>query len=309
MFRLEGLIAAPFGTLHKDESLNFDIIPRYIDHLVKRDVRGLFVCGSTGEGPSLSFREKKQVIEKWGAASTGSMKKIAMTGGTSVAECMELATLAAEYHYDAVAVCAPYYYKPLSLTQAVDFCLAVGRGVPGMPLYYYHIPFFTGTNFSMLAFLQAIDNKLPSFRGIKFTHENLMDYKLCLDFENGKYDILWGRDEILLSALVLGAKGFIGSTYNFIAPLYHRAMSAFHRGDMQSAAAVQAQVMQIVHLIGKYGGLAAQKYMMRLAGIDCGPVRLPLQNLQASAMKALETDLRETVFFDSVSPFTGKVIL
>jgi N-acetylneuraminate lyase len=309
MFRLEGLIAAPFGTLHKDESLNFDIIPRYIDHLAKRDVGGLFVCGSTGEGPSLSFSEKKQVIEQWGAAPTGNMKKIAMTGGTSVAECMELAALAAEHHYDAVAVCAPYYYKPLSLTQAVDFCVAVGRGVPELPLYYYHIPFFTGTNFSMFEFLQAIDNKLPSFSGIKFTHENLMDYKLCLDFENEKYDILWGRDEILLSALALGAKGFIGSTYNFIAPLYHRVIGAFRSGDIQTASAIQAQIMQIIHLIGKYGGLASQKYMMLLAGIDCGPARLPLQNLQASSKKSLETDLRETVFFDSVSPHTGKVIL
>jgi N-acetylneuraminate lyase len=236
------------------------------------------------------------------------MKKIAMTGGTSVAECIELARLAVQYRYDAVALCAPYYYKPLSPATAVEFSVAVGQAVPELPLYYYHIPVLTGANFSMFEFLQLIDDKLPNFRGIKFTHENLMDYKMCLDFKKGKYDILWGRDEIMLSALVLGAKGFIGSTYNFMAPLYHRLMNAFYDGDLASAEAIQAEVIQIINLIPKYGGLAAQKQMMSLAAMDCGPVRLPLQKLEASAIKSLEADLRQTVFFNSVSPHAEKLI-
>ena len=62
-----------------------------------------------------------------------------------------------------------------------------------------------------------------------------MDFLSCLHFENGKYDMLWGRDENMLSALAVGAKGAVGSTFNYAAPLYYDLIDAFNKNDLKKA--------------------------------------------------------------------------
>ena len=89
----------------------------------------------------------------------------------------------------------------------------------------------------MSGFLGKISDMLPNFAGIKYTHEDFMDFISCLNFKEGTYDMLWGRDECMLSALVLGCRGAVGSTYNYAAPLYLSLIDAFDRGDLVGAEA------------------------------------------------------------------------
>lgn len=77
----------------------------------------------------------------------------------------------------------------------------------------------------MFDFLQAEAPMIPNLAGIKFTNEDFMDYLSCLQFMDGRFDMLWGRDEKMLSALVPGARGAVGSTYNYAAPLYLRLIA------------------------------------------------------------------------------------
>ena len=67
----------------------------------------------------------------------------------------------------------------------------------------------------MRDFLKAADGKIPNLAGIKYTHYDLMDLQLCMQVANGKYTLLYGRDQWLLSAIALGVHGAVGSTYNF----------------------------------------------------------------------------------------------
>jgi N-acetylneuraminate lyase len=106
-----------------------------------------------------------------------------------------------------------------------------------------------------------------------------MDYQSCLDFENGKYDMLWGRDECLLSALILGAKGFVGSTYNYAAPLYHKLISAFNNNELEEARIMQQKSINMIALLDKFGGIATGKAYMKYIGLDCGKFRLPVRNM------------------------------
>src|SRR5712675_1058537 len=104
-------------------------------------------------------------------------------------------------------------------------------------------------------------------------------YQSCLHAEGGRFDIPWGTDEYLLAALAVGATGAVGSTYNFAAPLYHRLMAAFARGDLAAARAEQYRSVQLVGVLIEFGFLAASKAVMGLLGIDVGPARLPHANL------------------------------
>ena len=146
---------------------------------------------------------------------------------------------------------------------------------------------------------------MPNFAGVKYTHEDFMDFLSCLHFKNGKYDMLWGRDENMLPALSIGAKGAVGSTFNYIAPLYHNLIEAFNNGDLKTAALYQQQSIDLIRLLGKYGGIATGKAYMKLIGLDCGEFRLPVKNMSALNFEAFKKDV-EGLNFDavkSVSPY------
>ena len=129
----------------------------------------------------------------------------------------------------------------------------------------------------MLDFLKAAEKRIPMLAGVKFTYENLMDFQLSLNYDPERFQLLFGRDEILLAGLALGAEGGVGSTYNYAAPLYHRMIAAFRQGDMETARKLQLLSQKLVLLLMRFGG-SAGKQIMELIGQPVGPVRPPTRN-------------------------------
>jgi N-acetylneuraminate lyase len=295
--KIEGLVAAPFTPMHPNGELNLSLIPEYGRLLAQNGVKGAFIGGSTGEGVSLSFPEKLALVQAWGAVQEPGLQRIMLVGGTSQAEAILLAQAAEQHGFEAVAVLAPYYFKPAGVEQLAQFCIGIGEAVPALGLYFYHIPALTGAHLSMIDFLGCIDGRLPNFRGIKYTHNDLMDYRRCLLFAEGKYDILWGWDEIFLAAMAMGARGAVGSTFNYAAPLYHELMAAFDAGDLPRAQAMQDQSIEIVKVLGKYGGISTGKAFMRALGLDCGTFRLPVVNLSDQRYQEFLADLTAIDFY------------
>jgi N-acetylneuraminate lyase len=153
----------------------------------------------------------------------------------------------------------------------------------------------------MYDLLNAVHGRFGNFAGIKYTHEDMMDYLSCLHFENGHYNILWGRDESYLSALACGAKGAVGSTFNYAAPLYHDLMEAFNSGNLENASLLQQQSIDMIRLLGKYGGIGTGKVFMKAIGFDCGPFRLPVSNVNEKAYRLFLDDLNRVDFFSFCS--------
>jgi N-acetylneuraminate lyase len=299
--KITGLVAAPFTPMHADGQLNLDLIPHYARFLVHNSVKGAFVGGSTGEGVSLSFAEKQALLIAWGAVDEPELQKIMLVGGTSQTESIQLGQLAQQHGFDAIAVLAPYYFKPATVDLLVEFCVGIGEAIPTIGLYFYHIPALTGAAFPMFDFLTRIDGRLPTFRGIKYTHNDLMDYRRCLRFGDGKYDMLWGWDEIFLSAMAMGARGAVGSTFNYAAPVYHELMATFESGDLVRAQQMQDKSIDIVRLLGKYGGIATGKAFMRAVGLECGTFRSPVANMTADTYQHFLAELDQTDFHDHAS--------
>lgn len=154
----------------------------------------------------------------------------------------------------------------------------------------------------MIRFLEQASKKIPNLAGIKYTHEDLMDYQLCLAFEDGRYDMLFGRDEILVCGLSLGARGAVGSTYNFAAPLYTNIIAAFDEGDLVGARKLQKKSVDLIQLLFQTPASfqAVGKSVMKILGIDCGPVRPPLANMTQMAYENLK-GLMELGFFEYCS--------
>lgn len=307
---INGLIAAPFTPMHPDGSLNLGLIPEYYAMLVGNGINGAFICGSTGEGVSLTTEEKMAVAEAWAACKgkQHGFSVMQLVGGTCLADCKQLAQHAASAGLDAVSFLAPYYFKPANIDVLAACCAEVAAAAPELPFYYYHIPVLTGVNFPMVDLLKAVDGRIPNFAGIKYTHEDLMDYLSCLNYGNSKFNILWGRDETFLSALAIGAKGAVGSTYNYAAPLYHQLMDAFHAGDLEHAASIQQKAIDMIELLGKYGGIATGKAFMKLIGLNCGEFRLPVKNMNKAAFEHFTLDAERVGFNDFCSISTKKSV-
>ena len=295
---LQGLIAAPFTPMHKDGSLNTSLIPGYYQMLKDNKVTGAFICGSTGEGVSLTNGEKKLMIKTWADATKNdkNFKVMTLLGGTCIADCKELALFAQESGLYGVSFTAPFYFKPANAEMLAACCKEIAEVVPEMPFYYYHIPVLNGCYVSMIDLLKNVHETIPNFAGIKYTHEDFMDFLSCQHYQNGKYDMLWGRDENMLAALAVGSKGAVGSTFNYAAPLYYDLIDAFNKNDMKKAQSLQQQSIDMITLLGKYGGIATGKAYMKLIGLDCGAFRLPVKNMRDEQFELFKKDTEQINF-------------
>jgi N-acetylneuraminate lyase len=294
---LSGLIAATFTPMRPDGLLNPAMAKPIVDHLIESGVSGLYVCGSTGEGPLLTTEERKLAAAAYVEAAAGRLPVVVQVGHSSVAEARELAIHAQQIGADATSAVAPYYFKPNSVDVLVDCLAEIAGGAPKLPFYYYHIPELSGVNANMAELLRRAPARAPNFAGIKYTAPYINELQALVTVSGGRFDILFGRDEMLLSGLAGGATGAVGSTYNFAAPVYCRVMAAFERGDIAEAQRCQGQAVAIVDVVLRYRGHAGLKAAMGLIGLDCGPSRLPNVSLKADEVENLRRDLDAVGFF------------
>ena len=296
MLRLTGLIAAVFTPMHKDGSLNLDQVGPIVDRLVADGVSGIYVCGSTGEGPSLSTAERRSVAAAYVEAASGRLPAVVHVGHTSVSEAQDLARHARQLGADAISAVAPWYFKPSSVANLVDCLAEIAAAAPDLPFYYYHIPALTGININSVALLREAADRLPTFHGIKYTAPTVDEFQELVELDDGRFDVLFGRDEMLLSGLTAGAKGAIGSTYNLAAPLYVKLIAAFERGDLAEARRLQSLSIAAIRVLLGHGQ-PAFKALMSLIGPECGPVRLPLVTLAPDGRESLRRELDAIEFF------------
>ena len=193
---------------------------------------------------------------------------------------------------DAVATLAPFYFRPVDIRALVEALKTVAAACAPLPFYFYHIPSLTGVNFRVYDLLPLLLEEIPNFAGVKFTHEDLMDYQRSVDFSGNRAQIMFGRDEILLAGLALGAEAAVGSTYNFAPRIYQRIIEAFANGNLTEARRWQERSQTLISFLPRYG-FGVQKVMMKLAGVDVGPARQPVTNLTPTIEKELCAQLAQ----------------
>ncbi|NMC08033.1 MAG: hypothetical protein GYA24_22705 [Candidatus Lokiarchaeota archaeon] len=296
----KGLIAAAFSTLHEDGSLNLNVITKYASYLKERKVVGVFINGSSGEGFSFTTEERMKIAEEWVKASrqTG-LKAIVHVSHHSAADEQKMAAHAQQIGAAGIGTMGPLYFKAKTPERLVEWCAQTAAAAPGLPYYFYNIPRMSGISVSMPDFIALAKERIPNFAGIKFSDPgDFPGLSYCKAFDNGRYDIMHGQDESLLCALSLGVTSAIGSTYSLAAPLYNRLISAFEKGDLKTARESQLLSINLVlALVGTGEFFSACKVVMKWLGIDLGPVRSPLKNIDAGTAAGLKKKLEAIGFF------------
>ncbi len=295
---LSGLIPACHTPFNRAGHLDLSVVARQAELFRESGITSVFVAGTTGEWSSMTRDERMALCDRWTEVAGDAMKVAVHVGHNCQAEAVALASHARESGAAAVAAVAPSYFKPANEADLVDFLVPVAAAADPLPFYYYEIPGMTNVRLSTSRLLHEGRVRIPTLRGLKFSHSDLVELQECISGNGRTFDVLFGFDECVMAGLCMGVCGAVGSTYNFAGSHYQRLVRAFQAGDLDAARAAQLQAARMIEVLGKYGFMAASKAVMGLIGVDCGPVRPPLRNLTGEELASLA---RELAAFDVFS--------
>lgn len=284
--RHEGLIPAVHSPFDASGDLNLAAVEAQAQVLGESRALAAFVCGSTGESHSLTIDERMKLARRWVDVAGKSMDVIVHVGHNAQREAMALAAHAREIGAAAVSAIAPCYFRPATVDDLIEFLAPVARAAGPLPFYFYDIPSMTNVRLPMDQFLQRAEATIANLAGLKYTSDDLMTLQSCLAMRD-RFEILYGTDEVLLAVLALGVRGGIGSTYNYAAPVYHRVIAHFQRGDLAAAQVEQRKSVELVKVLLRFGVLRAGKAIMSMLGAECGPVRPPISALNRQQLGEL----------------------
>src|SRR5271154_3024663 len=116
------LIAAPFTPFDESGAVDLDRVPGMADWLHDRKVNGAFICGTTGEGPSLTTQERKNLAERWCQDRSGKLDIIVHVGHNSILDAEDLARHACEIGAGGIAAIGPCFFSAASLQGLTEYC-------------------------------------------------------------------------------------------------------------------------------------------------------------------------------------------
>lgn len=305
MEKIIGLINAPFTPFYENGEVNYEPIEAYAKLLVKNGLKGVFINGSSGEGYMLTDEERMKLAERWMEVAPDGFKVIVHVGSCCVKSSRMLAEHAQKIGAWGIGAMAPPFPKIGRIEELVKYCEEIAAGAPKLPFYYYHIPAFNGAFLSMLAFLKAVENRIPNFTGIKYTFESLYEYNQCRLYKDGKFDMLHGQDETILPCLAMGgAQGGIGGTTNYNGINLVGIIDAWKAGELEQARELQNFSQEVINVICHFrGNIVGGKRIMKLIGLDLGGNRTPFQNMTADEEKQMKAELEEIRFFERCNKF------
>merc|ERR1712166_1688595 len=277
--RIYGHVSAAFTPVDKDGELDFTNLDKMAARLHEWGVPNVMVGGTTGESVSFSTEERIRVIEAWAkVVDKHQLNLYVHVGMNSVQEAKKLAATSATLGAKGIFAMPPEYFRPGTPDQLVDAMAVVASGAPDLPFWYYHFPVMTNVNVDMWDFVQAADKsaKIPNLMGVKYT-------------------VMIGRDEILTAALAGGvADADVGSTVNFITynvevrPLF----DSLDKADILKAEALQRKTVDVINAWSSIcPGYNTQKSILKVTGIDFGPLRAPQENMPHAMEMQLGTAL------------------
>jgi len=291
-----GLMAATVTPFDGRGNVDEYRIPEMLAWEKERGVDGFFVCGTTGEGLSMTVAERKRVAERSVEAS-GGLPVVVHVGANALGDAEELARHAAGIGARSISAAPPNFFRP-GLEEAVACSRLIAGAAPDLPFYYYHIPSMSGVAFPVGDFVERALKAIPNFAGIKFTHEDLDEFGDCVKRFEGRIQLLFGRDELLLDSLGRGALGAVGSTYNYASPIFRKLLAAHAGDDQEEAKLWQQRACDFIRILVKHGGVRATKMFMTVCGMDCGNNRLPVSSFGQQEVDALKAELETMGYFE-----------
>lgn len=287
--KYQGIIPAFYACYDRDGKVSEQRTRALARHFVKKGVKGLYVCGSSGECIYLKVKERKKILETVMDEVGRELTVIAHVACNNTDDSRKLAAHAESLGVDAVAAIPPIYFR-LPDRAVAQYWNDISAAAPNTDFIIYNIPQLAGTKLTVPLYLRMLENE--KVIGVKNSSESAQDIQMFKDAGGEGHVVLNGPDEQLVSGLAIGADGGIGGTYGVMPELYLAIFDAVKKGDISRAREIQNDACRIIYaLCGCRGNMYAviKKVMELREGIYLGGVRKPLADIAEEDMpKILE---------------------
>jgi 4-hydroxy-tetrahydrodipicolinate synthase len=267
--------------------LDVESLERLLEHVLAGGVHGVFIMGTTGEGPGLGLEVARELITRTGALLRGRMPLLVGVTHTSTHDSLRLAETAAEAGADAVVTAGPCYF-PIGQEDLVRWVERYARASP-LPVFLYNMPSHAHVSFADESVLR-IAAKVPNVVGIKDSSGDLMylhGLVRAMPAVRPDFSLIIGPEELTAEAVLFGAHGGVNGGANLFPKLYVDVYRAATAGDLETLRRLQAKVIDLSRRL--YGS----NY---LCGIKCAAAELGLiRNVLAAPYEPFEGERRERI--------------
>jgi dihydrodipicolinate synthase/N-acetylneuraminate lyase len=277
-----------------DEKVRIDepMMRRLVDFHIGAGVQGLFVLGSTGQGPAMTIEERKQAAAIALDQAKSRVPVVIHIGTADAGSTVELAEHAAAHKADAVAIVPPYYYSDHTEYEIIAHYKAVARAVP-LPIFIYENPKYSGISIPPGLAVRMKD-QVPALKGIKVAYGQgaLLEYVRLLP----DVSVFTGNAD-LFGLVPFGLAGMINPPTSFVPELCVELFKALGGKDYERAVEAQKRVDTAARLVGtrlrKYGRVPLQEvFRMRGFAVKRFP-KWETEQMPKEEVNKLERELRE----------------
>ncbi|XZE21860.1 dihydrodipicolinate synthase family protein [Pirellulaceae bacterium SH449] len=264
-----GIIPPLVTPLKSRDQIDRDGLERLLDHVIGGGVHGIFVLGTTGEAPSLSYRLRRELVTLVMKQVAGRVPVLVGVTDTSYVESVDLARHAQESGADAVVLSTPYYF-PAGQTELLSFMEHLLVDLP-LPLVIYNMPSLTKVWFEIDTIVKLAHH--PKIIGIKDSSGDMNYFEQAVALKKIRPDwfVMMGPEAMLVPSLEKGGDGGVNGGANVMPKLFVECYQAYASGNLNRAAELNAliQTWQYVYEIGKYASrhIKATKCSLSILGI------------------------------------------
>lgn len=280
-------VVTPFN---EDESINYDKLDELIDYHCENGTDSIIICGTTGESATMTEEEHMDCVKFAIDRAKGRIPVIAGTGSNCTRTAVEMSREAAEYGADGLLLVTPYYNKATQEGLAAHY-KAVAKEAKA-PIIMYSVASRTGCNIEP-ATAAALVRDVENIVGVKEASGNISQVAKIMSLTDGNVDLYSGNDDQIVPLLSLGAKGVISVLSNVAPRETHDICEKFFSGDVAGSAALQLKALPLIEQLFCEVNPIPVKKAMKLMGMDCGPLRMPLTELTSGHEKALARAMKE----------------
>jgi 4-hydroxy-tetrahydrodipicolinate synthase len=282
----EGVLPAIITPFFRDSNMSLDLdgLESNIESLLQRGVHGIVPCGSTGESATLTFEEHETVIAKTVEVVDGRVPVLAGTGSNSTAEAMRLTRSAKDAGADGALIISPYYNKPNRSGLIKHFTKLADLD---LPIVIYNVPGRTAQNLQPDLVAELAEH--PNIVGIKEASGDITQVsRIIEETQDEDFSVLSGDDAMTLPILAIGGTGVISVAANVVPGLMVEMYESFSAGDLAQAQDLHYILSPLMRAMFIDTNPIPVKKAVELLGMAAGPVRLPLDELDAARTELLK---------------------
>lgn len=279
-------VVTPFN---EDRSVNYDKLREIINWQIEEGTDSIVICGTTGEASTMNDDEHLECVRTAVEATNKRVPVIAGTGSNDTHHGILLSQRAEKLGADGLLQVTPYYNKTTQRGLVAHFG-AIANSVD-IPLMLYNVPSRTGMKIAPQTVLEL--SKIENVVALKEASGDIGHIVETMALTQGDIDLYSGNDDQIVPLLSLGGKGVVSVIANMLPKETHDIVALYMAGKHEESLALQLKLHKLIQSLFTETNPIPIKEAMNIMGLEVGPCRLPLYDMDPSNIDRLKAAMTE----------------